>query len=368
VTAPADPQHDPQLARAIELARALSAPPPAAARVEEVRTELLAVARATAPSPLRRRWRTMALRGLGVAAAASVIGALAMRPSAGAGADTHVHGTVRPRPGASYLASSIAPDEVVVLFDGTIDVEVSPLHRGERFHVVVGGARVEVHGTAFAVTAHAGRLTDVVVEHGVVEVRVEGAPPRTLRGGEVWRDPGPIAEAPAPVPEPVQPVVVPQPEPKPSPEPPKRRAVTATTDPPKPAPPSASPAPEEDAYNAAWAAMRAGDFTRAASGFARVRLLDPDGPLAEDTSFWYAVAIARTNQPRLAIASFASFLDQFPTGARVGEASAMLGWLLLEHDGPAAARPRFEAALADPSQAVRDSAAAGLDAIARRGR
>ena len=272
MTAPIDPQFDPRLARAIDLARALAAPAPDPARVEEVRTELLAAARATAPSPLRRRWRTMALRGLGVAAAASVIGALAMRPSAGgAGADAHVHGTVRPRPGASYLASSIAPDEIVVLFDGTIDVEVSPLHRGERFHVVVGGARVEVHGTAFAVTAHAGRLTDVVVEHGVVEVRIEGVPPRTLRGGEVWRDPGPVAEAPR-APEPVPPVVVPAPVPEPAPAqdraPPKRRAGPATADPPSPPPPAApaTAAPEEDAYNAAWAAMRAGNFTRAASG------------------------------------------------------------------------------------------------------
>jgi peptidoglycan DL-endopeptidase CwlO len=353
---------------AIAIAGRLSAPPPSADRIEEVRTELLARMRATAPARSPRR--TVVLRGVGLAAAAAagVIGVLALRSPADAPeARAHLHGTVRARPGAAFLASSGAPDEIVVLFDGTIDVDVAPLHRGERFRVFVGESRVEVHGTAFAVTAHAGRLTDVEVAHGVVEVQLVGAPPRTLRGGEAWRDPGPIAVQPDVVPPPAPEVVAPAPGPAP-----RRRApapAPAPTPDPAPAPPAAPAAttsPEEDAYNEAWTAMRANDFTRAASAFARVRLLDPDGPLAEDTGFWYAVAIARSDHPRPAIGAFESFLEQFPRGARAGEASAMLGWLLLEHVGAAAARPRFEAALTDPSHAVRESATAGLAAITAR--
>jgi hypothetical protein len=50
----------------------------------------------------------------------------------------------------------------------------------------------------------------------------------------------------------------------------------------------------------------------------------------------------------------------------VGEASALLGWLLLESGDKAGATSRFRTALADPVERVRANARAGLQAVERR--
>ena len=78
------------------------------------------------------------------------------------------------RPGAHWELSSRSPDEVVRLYDGTIDVAVTPLGSGERFRVVVGASEIEVRGTAFRVVARAGELLSVTVTRGTVEVRPAG--------------------------------------------------------------------------------------------------------------------------------------------------------------------------------------------------
>lgn len=132
------------------------------------------------------------------------------------------------------------------------------------------------------------------------------------------------------------------------------------------APGPAARAPEELAYDQAWAALRSDDFVRAASGFTRVLLVAPDSPLVEDASYWRAVALARGRRSAEALSAFRDFLDGYARSPRAGEASAMLGWLLIDaRDYDEAAR-RFRAAAGDPNPAVRTSAQAGLDALARR--
>jgi len=111
--------------------------------------------------------------------------------------------------------------------------------------------------------------------------------------------------------------------------------------------------------------MRAGDFTRAATAFTRVFILAPDGALAEDAAFWHAVALARGERRAEAITAFRDFLALHARASRAGEASAMLGWLLVEAGQRAEAARRFQAAASDPSPAVQQSARAGLDALAR---
>jgi TolA-binding protein len=106
-------------------------------------------------------------------------------------------------------------------------------------------------------------------------------------------------------------------------------------------------------------------FSRAAVAFARVQILDPDGPLAEDAGFWYAVALERGGESARAATAFRHFIDTFPTSRRVGEANAMLGWILVEANQPDEAARRFRAAIGDPAPAIRDSAKAGLDAAAK---
>jgi len=109
-------------------------------------------------------------------------------------------------------------------------------------------------------------------------------------------------------------------------------------------------------------------FAHAAGGFARVVLLAPDSPLGEDAGFWRAVALARARRSLEAVAAFHDFLDGYPHSSRAGEASAMLGWLLIDARVFDEAGRRFQAADGDPDPAVRRSARSGLDALAGRTR
>jgi FecR protein len=368
-----------QTQAAIELARELPVTVPPAAHREEMRTALLA--RAEVPRrPARPVWLVPAVA---IAAAAGLVGFVA-RPRGEAPAPVpapvpvavagHHHGTVRPQPGARYLTGTPSPDEVVVLVEGALDIEVAPLHAGERYRVVVGSAEVEVRGTSFTITAREARLVGVRVAHGRVEIRSERGPVITLTAGQSWQPE--VAAAPVVV---AAPVVAPPPRPR-APRPAPRPPQVVAAPPPEAAPAVVAPAraPEEVAYDAAWRALRANDFTRAASGFSRVLLLAPDSALVEDASFWHAVALARAGRSAEAVSAFRDFLDGrgtpawgrgsidgYARSARAGEASTMLGWILIDRREDDEAARRFRAGLGDGNPAVRASAKAGLDAIAR---
>ena len=107
--------------------------------------------------------------------------------------------------------------------------------------------------------------------------------------------------------------------------------------------------------------MRAKDYATAATKFARVMILAPDGSLVEDAAFWQAVALARAGRRAQATTAFRDFLDAHPRSPHAGEGSAMLGWLLIDAGDRAEAGRRFRAAVDDPSKSVRDSARSGLD-------
>jgi len=80
------------------------------------------------------------------------------------------------------------------------------------------------------------------------------------------------------------------------------------------------------------------------------------------------VGLARGKRSAEATSAFRDFLDSFARSPRAGQASAMLGWLLIDAGVFDDAARRFAAATADPDPKVRDSARAGLDALARRKR
>lgn len=369
-------------AEVIALARELTPTPPSAARREEVRTALLLRAEAPAPSTARR-WGRPA--GAAVLAAAAAFLIVARRPTV----DAHLpHGLVRPAADARLTLAGRPGDEVVLLEHGAIRVDVVALHPGDRFRVRTRDAEVEVRGTSFSVVADHGALRDVVVTHGRVEVRVEGRPAAVLAAGQAWHAPPSIAVAPstgapppaiasvasAPTAAPPRPTAAP---PRPTAAPPRDRRApapalvdaapveAAPVEPPSvPTPPPPPPRdPADLAYDAAWDALRAGQFDRAAAGFAQVELLDGAGALSEDAAYWYAVALARAERPQ-AIGAFRSFLGAYPGSVHVGPAAVALGWLL--HDGgeDAEARRRFAQASADPSPEVRAAAARGLAATA----
>ncbi|MBI5481023.1 MAG: tetratricopeptide repeat protein, partial [Deltaproteobacteria bacterium] len=100
----------------------------------------------------------------------------------------------------------------------------------------------------------------------------------------------------------------------------------------------------------------------------RAALAAPGTPLAEDATFWQGVALRRDGRRAPASRVLAAFIDRYPRSPRAGEASAILGWLLLDDGDLAGAERRLTAAARDPVPKVRDSARAGLAELARRRR
>jgi TolA-binding protein len=482
-------------AEAIELARELPVAMPSSARREEVRTAVLAASASGSPPLVRRRWLAPAALG---ATAAGIVAYVAIphgsssslssppSPSSSPGAATRA--AVHPHPGARYVSVSSAPDEVLQLAEGAIDIDVQPLRPGERFRVVVGDTELEVRGTTFSVTASAQHLIDVAVRHGRVDLRPRTGGDATLIAGQSWHavpaalvEPFPSSPTSPPVRLPPRPTIaaegtsdggVAQSRRAPAADGGAARSLRASASAadggaarsprgsapggdghaarsprgsapavdgdaarsprglaaaidgdaarsprgsaaardvdaarspralasaregdeasPERAPgmesrpasllgagrgPDIGPvkplgdtprAPVERSYDQAWEALRAGDFGRAAGDFARVVLLDPDGPLVEDASFWRAVVLARGQRAAEARLAFHDFLDSFRSSPHAGEASAMLGWLLIDARSYDEAAQRFTAAAGDANPAVRHSARAGLGALARR--
>jgi hypothetical protein len=306
----------------IELARELPVALPAPGRREEVRTAVLAAGARTACRRARRLWLAPAM----VAAAAGVVGIVAVvrAPQPPPAMPAHHPGLVRPHADARYLASSVGTEATAVESPPAAPPPASPASPAP--------PAPAVSSTSFArslPSAPAG------LQHSAASV----APSRRAT---------PVHAAQA----------LPVEAPSPSVEPPPGEA------PAPPAPPAR--APDELAYDQAWEALRAGDFARAASGFSQVLTLVPEGALVEDASFWRAVALARGKRIGEARSAFRDFLDGHARSPRAGEASAMLGWLLVDARYYDEAARRFTAAAGDASPAVRRSAQAGLDALAKR--
>jgi TolA-binding protein len=351
--------------RAIRLARLQPFDIPPLAQREEVRTALLAAAQSTPPGAARAPAAAV-VRWVGFAAAASVLAVAVTGFWAGHGrhADvrTRTHASVRARTGADYAIASGPPDETLRLRDGTIFVEVDPLGARERFRVVSGDDEIEVRGTAFEVTASANRLLSVVVTHGRVDVRPGAGSSTSLGPGQSWRRAELAPASPAPD------VGVAGANVAPAPAPARSRARTARS----PAP-AAREGPrhgsartaQEALYDDAWDAMRSGDFRQASARFAGVVAVSPAGPLADEGAYWRAVALARAGRSGEAVATFRRMLDGYPASPRRGEASAMLGWLLVDARELEEAARRFRAAADDPQEAVRASARRGLALLAR---
>ena len=69
--------------------------------------------------------------------------------------------------------------------------------------------------------------------------------------------------------------------------------------------------------------------------------------MLEDAWFWMAVCEARIPHKAAAKLSLSGFIDRFPRSSRIGEVSAMLGWILLEDNDLESATRLFAAAADD---------------------
>lgn len=117
------------------------------------------------------------------------------------------------------------------------------------------------------------------------------------------------------------------------------------------------------AFARGWSALGSGDFSTAAAAFGRAAA-GKDNPLTEDALFWRGAALDRAGRFVAAGQALSDFLARYPDSERKGEASVILGWLLVRAGEPGEARERFVRALDDPAERVRGSARAGLDAVA----
>jgi TolA-binding protein len=120
----------------------------------------------------------------------------------------------------------------------------------------------------------------------------------------------------------------------------------------------------EQEFHAGWQALAGDDLPAAVTHFERAVTADPSAALAEDASFWRAVALDRSGRTAEAERGLEAFVATYPASPRVEEASVALGWLHYAAGNLRDAKRRFEAAASGRSAAVRASARAGLDAIA----
>jgi TolA-binding protein len=121
----------------------------------------------------------------------------------------------------------------------------------------------------------------------------------------------------------------------------------------------------EAAFREGWAELRNGRQLEALAAFERAMALQPQSPFAEDAAFWRAVTLERSGQRAGAELALDDFVTRHRASARVGEASAMLGWMLLERGHLEQARTRFLAARDDRAQRIAASARAGLAELSR---
>jgi tetratricopeptide (TPR) repeat protein len=121
----------------------------------------------------------------------------------------------------------------------------------------------------------------------------------------------------------------------------------------------------EISFARGWSALRTSDFDRAAAEFARAGS-GPRNALTEDAVFWRGVALDRAGRFAPARTVLEAFLARYPDSERKGEASVILGWLLIRSEDFGEARGYFERSLLDPAEPVRRSARSGFVAAESR--
>lgn len=391
-------------------------------RREEIRTTLLCKSdhdRAPARPPVFE-WRRLWLAP--IAAAAAAIALWLAWPSGTSHPDPIARrANVLKHEGARSIVVTEQPDEIVRLVDGTITVSVATLGANERFRVIAGDDELSADDAAFDVTAAGDHIVAVRVIHGNVRLLAAGTP-KDLRAGETWHSSmtamadsappvasapvasapvasAPVASAPvtsapvtsapvasAPVtsapalvatssPSPPRATIVRTPVRAPREtrtpvgvQPETAEPVESPIEAPQPpvAPPMRTRSAAQVAFDEAWVALRAGEFRKAASSFERTVTMSNDAQVIEDSTFWRGVALARGGEVATAVHVLTAFVQAYPGSPRLGEASVMLGWMLFERGDREEAKSRFDVGTRDRSPRVRESAAAGLAAIAKR--
>jgi TolA-binding protein len=155
---------------------------------------------------------------------------------------------------------------------------------------------------------------------------------------------------------------VPEEQPVPD-EPARSTEAPATEEELAPAAQKPAPTASELAFGRGFRALRRGNYGEASEQFELAIAGGPGSRLVDDARYWRAVALARSGQTAAAQGALGEFLRLHPRSPRAGEASVMLGWMLLDSGDRTGAFRRFKAAAADRDPVVRASAAKGLARI-----
>jgi TolA-binding protein len=335
---------------------------------------------ATPRRPVAARWRRggalLALSSASAIAAVVIVAQLHVREVR---RQTTSLASVRAVGATTFSRLRPPPDEVLRLDAGILDVTVVPSEDGRRVRVETDDASIDVSAGRFRAEASAHMLVAVRVFAGAAYVATKGER-AALHAGDEWaRAPAgagtnPITVAAASAPKPS--LVAPAPPAAPVPpipasrRPPHRRDLASSSEATRPAPARETPsqpvttavAPRAS-FERGWSLLRSGDPAGAAVAFGEVGALAAGDAIAEDALFWRAVSLARTSQKAEARAAMGRFLVVYPESARFGEASALLGWMLLESGDRDGARRAFERAARDRVDRVRKSAASGLEKL-----
>jgi hypothetical protein len=334
---------------------------------------LIAQASGLVPDP-RAWWRraTAILATCGIAAAALVVTSSRLRghreSSSGVLASL---ASIRAVGAATFSRLQPPPDEIVRLDAGILEIEVGAPLGGRRFRIATDDAVIEAAEGRFSVEAETRTLVAVRVFAGYAEVRAHGGH-AGLHAGDEWARVASHAERrlEEPVASPRPTGAVPR-SPSASQHAPARapsRAIDLAPGDPIPSQPpraSSASAPRRASFERGWRLLRSGEPARAAEAFGEVDAQSGGDAISEDASFWQAVALARAKMPDEARVTLLHFVSRFPGSERIGEASAMLGWMLLESGDAEGARRAFERAKNDRVDRVRTSARSGLERLDR---
>jgi len=346
----------------VELGEKLPYEPPSSDQVDKVLIGLYAKASKTEKSKyLDHKWAIGAVATVAITLLTAILFATIWT-----GSNKHKNqspvfrGTITAKGQAQYVVESGQPDEVLRLIDGEISIDVAPLKSGEKFHVVVGDAKVLVLGTVFSVMARNNELIDVEVHHGSVEIYKPAKEPVILELNQRWSQHTAVVAMVNTEPvktEPMQVALV------------TRESFSPVVRQKSESIPSPSISPSEsEAQSAVREGIRllkTGSYSAAAKTFENA-LGKGEGPLQEEAAYWSGVAYKYAGRPDKAMGALRYFISSFPSSSRKGEASVMLGWLSLDKGNVVEARSLFEFGKKDGVAKVRLSAQKGLAIIKSR--
>ncbi len=233
-------------------------------------------------------------------------------------------GTVTPGEGAQWSRTDEGPAEKVKLDDGTLRVHVRHLGSTEAFLVELPDGSLEVWGTTFRVAVKGGKTREVVVEEGVVALRLRGLEDVIIRAGETWNPaPDPVVQASGkPAASKLRPAASPEPSLRSSP-----RVVEA--------------APEDEGardYAAAVGLWQTGQYPKAAVALRAFVAAHPKAPQLEDATFLEAAALARAGRADAAALAAEDHLARFPESFHRREAAVLVARAARDRGDCAAAR------------------------------